>query len=91
MGMDVSICLLILHNSETYLLQPMVLLKGIKWHKSDVALKKLKKMLWGLEALRVFDDKLNRGIHAIKEFKKSMDTELYRVSVLFHVVTTKRK
>jgi hypothetical protein len=61
----------------------MVLLKGIQCHKLDVALKKLKKMLWGLEALRVFDDKLNRGIHAIKECKKPMDTELHRVSGLF--------
>src|SRR3569833_3404136 len=50
----------------------MVLLKGLKWHKSDVALKKLKDMLWGLEALRVFSDKLEKVLEKIEDAKKAM-------------------
>ena len=57
----------------------MVLLKGIEWHKSDVALKKLKEMLWGLEALRVFDDKLKRALQCVKEGREEMYKELKRV------------
>jgi hypothetical protein len=59
----------------------MVLLKGIEWHKSDVALKKLKEMLWGLEALRVFDDKLKRALIEIEQGKKDMIKELARVCI----------
>ena len=58
----------------------MVLLKGMEWHKSDAALKKLKQMLWGLEALRVFDDKLVRALQEIKEGKENIKGELKRVS-----------
>lgn len=43
----------------------MVLLEGIAWSKSDVALKKLKRMRWGLEALRIFSDKLARAMNEI--------------------------
>jgi len=57
----------------------MVLLKGIEWHKSDVALRKLKKMLWGLEALRVFDDKLKRALQEIRDCEDQMNRELLRV------------
>jgi hypothetical protein len=58
----------------------MVLLKGMEWQKSDVALKKLKEMLWGLEALRVFDDKLTRALQEIKYGKEKTKAELARVS-----------
>lgn len=58
----------------------MVLLKGMEWHKSDVALKKLKKMLWGLEALRVFNDKLTRALQEVKDGKEKMKGGLARVS-----------
>jgi hypothetical protein len=51
----------------------------MEWHKSDAALKKLKQMLWGLEALRVFDDKLVRAIREIKEGKETIKGELTRV------------
>jgi hypothetical protein len=43
----------------------IILLKGISWSKSDVALKKLKRMLWGLEALRIFSDKLARAVSEV--------------------------
>jgi hypothetical protein len=75
---------------ETHLLQPIVLLKGIEWHKSDVALKKLKNMLWGLEALQVFDEKLKRGIQEIKDCKKKIDFGLKRVGGIFYLRTTTR-
>ena len=58
----------------------MVLLRGMEWHKSDIALKKLKKMLWGLEALRVFDGKLTSALQEIKDGKESMKGALERVS-----------
>jgi hypothetical protein len=58
----------------------MVLLKGMEWHKSDAALKKLKQMLWGLEALRVFDDKLVRALQEIKEGKENIKGALARAS-----------
>ena len=58
----------------------MVLLKGMEWHKSDDAVKKLKQMLWGLEALRVFDDKLTRALQEIKEGKEKMKGALAKVS-----------
>jgi hypothetical protein len=57
----------------------MVLLKGMEWHKSDAALKKLKQMLWGLEALRVFDDKLVRALQEIKEGRETIKRECIRV------------
>lgn len=57
----------------------MVLLKGLEWHKSDIALRKLKKMLWGLEALRVFDDKLNMALARIKDSQEATKKDLGRV------------
>ncbi|KAH8648735.1 hypothetical protein BGZ60DRAFT_390281 [Tricladium varicosporioides] len=65
-------------------LNPKVLLKGIEWHKSDVALRRLKKMLWGLEALRVFDDKLKQALLKIGDGKAAMDDVLVKVSELRH-------
>jgi hypothetical protein len=62
----------------------MVILSGLEWHKSDVALKKLKKMLWAFEACRMFDGKLNRTLQEIKEGKKKMDKELIRGAELRH-------
>lgn len=49
-----------------------MLLKGIEWEKSEVALRKLKKMLWCLEALRNFDDKLSTALGEIKEARKQI-------------------
>jgi len=37
----------------------------MEWQKSGMALKQLKRMLWGLEALRVFRDKLAKAIDAL--------------------------
>lgn len=57
----------------------MVLLKGMEWRKSDEALKKLKEMMWGLEALRVFDDKLARALVHIRMAKRKLRTTLKTV------------
>ncbi|KAK4445501.1 hypothetical protein QBC34DRAFT_472436 [Podospora aff. communis PSN243] len=54
----------------------MVLLEGMAWSKSDVALKKLKRMLWGLEALRIFSDKLGRAIGEVKRARAKLATWL---------------
>jgi hypothetical protein len=54
----------------------IVLLNGMPWSKSDVALKKLKRMLWGLEALRIFSDKLERAIGEITHAHQKMRTSL---------------
>ena len=66
----------------------MILLKGMEWHKSDEALKHLKKMLWGLEALRVFDDKLRTALSEIKNAKIKMKTELEKASTDFKIPVT---
>jgi hypothetical protein len=58
----------------------MVLLNGLKWHKPEVALKGLKDMLWGLEALRIFNDKLGKAIERIKEAKEKMESKCSWVS-----------
>lgn len=72
-------------DSRLNFTQPMILLKGLDWHKSDVALKQLKEMLWGLEALRVFDDKLKRALQEIDNAKKAMEKEL--TMVCFHQIS----
>ncbi len=64
---------------HTYKLKAMVLLKGLEWHKSDIALRKLKQIVWGLEALRVFDDKLKMALAKIKESEEAMKKDLERV------------
>ncbi|KAM7194686.1 hypothetical protein V8F20_007878 [Naviculisporaceae sp. PSN 640] len=55
-------------------MEPLVLLRGMAWSKSDVALKKLKRMLWGLEALRIFSDKLGQAMSEIARAKAKVDT-----------------
>lgn len=54
----------------------IILLRGMAWSKSDVALKKLKRMLWGLEALRIFSDKLARAINEVTRARDKMATWL---------------
>lgn len=52
----------------------------MNWEKSDLALKKLKQMLWGFEALRVFCDKLNKALEEVKSAESKMKTWLEKVS-----------
>ena len=54
----------------------MQLLQGLKWDTSDVVLQKLKGMLWSLEALRIFDLKLEKASGKISEARNSLETSL---------------
>ncbi|KAH8205701.1 hypothetical protein TruAng_000195 [Truncatella angustata] len=48
-----------------------VLLRGIDW-ASTQTLERLKKMLWGLEALRAFDERLSASIHQIERATEAL-------------------
>jgi len=62
----------------------MVLLKGLPWHRSYVALEGLKQMLWGFEALRIFDDKLSKALSEVKDAKNRIRSLLTRGSESRH-------
>ncbi|KAK4443437.1 hypothetical protein QBC34DRAFT_443388 [Podospora aff. communis PSN243] len=49
-----------------------VLLEGMEWQKSGMALRQLKRMLWGLEALRIFKDKLAKAMDALNDARAKM-------------------
>ena len=53
-------------------IQDRVLLQGLDW-KSSKAVDKLRKMLWGLEALRVFDDRLTAALSQIQKAREAME------------------
>jgi hypothetical protein len=61
------------------LMQQKALLKGIEWQKSQLALRRLKAMLWAMEALRIFDDKLLSALTEIKEARSHLMQELSKV------------
>jgi hypothetical protein len=67
--------LLILFN-----MQDRVLLQGLEWGSSK-AVDKLKKMLWGLEALRVFDDRLSASLSQIQKAREAMERTIKQVSL----------
>jgi hypothetical protein len=60
-------------------IQQKALLKGIEWQKSQLALRRLKTMLWAMEALRIFDDKLLSALTEIKEARSHLMQELNKV------------
>jgi hypothetical protein len=45
---------------------------GLDWLKSDEAVHKLERMIWGLEVLRTFDDSLSSSLSEIKEARDRM-------------------
>nr|KAH7348938.1 hypothetical protein BKA65DRAFT_501750 [Rhexocercosporidium sp. MPI-PUGE-AT-0058] len=49
-----------------------VLKKGLDWSHAEDAIQRLKSMLWALEALRIFDDRLGESLDVIKEAKDKM-------------------
>jgi hypothetical protein len=55
-----------------------VLLEGLEWGTSE-AVDKLKKMLWGLEALRVFDDRLSGSLAQIQKAQDAMERTVKQV------------
>jgi hypothetical protein len=59
--------------------QDRVLLQGLEWGSSR-AVDKLKKMLWGLEALRVFDDRLSASLSQIQKAREAMERTIKQVS-----------
>lgn len=48
------------------------MLEGLEWGTTR-AVDKLKKMLWGLEALRVFDDRLSASLSQIQKAREAME------------------
>ncbi|KAK0642174.1 hypothetical protein B0T16DRAFT_462179 [Cercophora newfieldiana] len=61
-----------------------VLLEGMEWQKSGMALRQLKRMLWGLEALRVFRDKLSKALDALKLARNKMTELVHRREAIQH-------
>ena len=57
-----------------------LLVKGLEWRRSNLAVEHLKEMLWGFEALSVFDDKLTKSIQEIDRAIKTMEEFGKRVS-----------
>ncbi|KAH9205317.1 hypothetical protein DL95DRAFT_491699 [Leptodontidium sp. 2 PMI_412] len=56
-----------------------------KWGTSE-AVDKLKKMLWGLEALRVFDDRLSASLSQIQKAQEAMERTVKQIFVAASVV-----
>ena len=52
--------------------QGKVIEMGLDWLKSDEAVHKLERMIWGLEVLRTFDDSLSSSLSEIKEARDRM-------------------
>ncbi|KAE9369730.1 hypothetical protein N431DRAFT_345331 [Stipitochalara longipes BDJ] len=57
-----------------------VLLQGLEWGTTK-AVDKLKKMLWGLEALRVFDDRLSASLSQIQKAREAMERTIKQLHV----------
>ena len=55
------------------------MLQGLDW-RSSKAVDKLKKMLWGLEALRVFDDRLSASLSQIQKAREAMERTIKQAS-----------
>jgi chromosome segregation ATPase len=53
-------------------------LEGLEWGTKG-AVNKLKKMLWGLEALRVFNDRLSSSLSQIQKAQDSMERTIKQV------------
>jgi hypothetical protein len=57
---------------STNMTQDKVLLEGLEWSTGE-AVDKLKKLLWGLEALRVFDDRLSASLGQVQKAQEAME------------------
>ncbi|KAK0627931.1 hypothetical protein B0T14DRAFT_513555 [Immersiella caudata] len=56
--------------------QRKVLVKGMHWSNPDTVVQKLKEMLWSLQALRIFDLKLEGALDKIEQAKKSLESTI---------------
>ncbi|PVH79529.1 hypothetical protein DL98DRAFT_655454 [Cadophora sp. DSE1049] len=61
-----------------------VLLEGLEWGTSE-AVSRLKKMLWGLEALRVFNDRLSASLSQIQKAQEAMERTVKQEAGQQHV------
>ncbi|CZT10086.1 uncharacterized protein RCO7_03218 [Rhynchosporium graminicola] len=61
-----------------------VLLEGLEWGTSE-AVNRLKKMLWGLEALRVFNDRLSASLSQIQKAQEAMERTVKQEAGQQHV------
>ncbi|KAJ9161715.1 hypothetical protein NKR19_g1936 [Coniochaeta hoffmannii] len=52
---------------------PKVLLVGMEFDRSDRAVSVLKQMLWGFEALRIFNDKLSQALEVVGRAETKMN------------------
>ena len=61
-------------------MQPKILLVGMEFDRSDQAVSVLKQMLWGFEALRIFNDKLSQALDVVRRAEIKMNKMLEIVS-----------
>ncbi|TAQ88865.1 hypothetical protein B7494_g2796 [Chlorociboria aeruginascens] len=87
MGIDVSRDKVKVNTnwSSTYFVQETPLYKGIiEWRKGHLALPRLKMMLSGMEALRIFDEKLSSALEEITQATRDLKRELAKEDDLRH-------
>ena len=58
-----------------------MLKKELDWTHAEDAIQRLKSMLWALEALRIFDDRLGESLDKVREARDKMRTYLRHVSL----------
>lgn len=61
-----------------------VLLEGLEWG-TDEAVDRLKKLLWGLEALRVFNDRLSASLAQVQKAQEAMERTIKQEAGQQHV------
>lgn len=66
------------------MVQLSVLKDGLVLQQGDDAVKRLEALMWALEALRVFDDRLRDSIDKINEAKERMQRYINAVSLRLH-------
>lgn len=72
--------------SDIELRQDRTLLEGLEdWWGTVEAINKLKKMLWGWEALRVFNDKLSSSLSQIQRAQEAMEHVIKHDVIQQHV------
>jgi hypothetical protein len=55
--------------------------QGLDWAHAEDAIQRLKSMLWALEALRIFDDRLAESLEKIREAREKMQRYLSQVRI----------
>jgi hypothetical protein len=60
--------------------QSSVLEEGLQWDASTDTIEHLNKMLWALEALRIFRDRLTESLNKISQARQLVEYNVLRVS-----------